>query len=142
MEGQIKWHYWPLSDAGYPTGPGRYHVRRTITTTLAELADRDERIMLLTGDLGYLSLDRYRKASPAFLTSAWPSRTWWASPRDLPRRIPAFGLFYCDFCHVPPLEFIRKGPVLHHLPVRILGVGGGVEYGTMARRTSGWKTSA
>jgi len=62
-------------------------VRRTITTTLAELADRDERIMLLTGDLGYLSLEPFiRKAFPGvILTSAWPSRTWWASPRDLPR---------------------------------------------------------
>ena len=29
-----------------------------------------------------------------------------------------------------PYEFIRNGPVLHHLPVRIVGIGGGLDYGT------------
>ena len=28
-----------------------------------------------------------------------------------------------------PFEFIRNGPAHHRLPVRIVGVGGGVEYG-------------
>ena len=28
-----------------------------------------------------------------------------------------------------PYEFVRNGPVLHRLPVRIVGVGGGLEYG-------------
>ncbi len=34
------------------------------------------------------------------------------------------------FAALRPYEFIRNGPVLHHLPVRIVGVGGGLEYGT------------
>jgi len=29
-----------------------------------------------------------------------------------------------------PYEFIRNGPIQHRLPVRIVGVGGGLEYGT------------
>src|ERR1700684_2590943 len=44
---------------------------------------------------------------------------------------------YTPFCYsiVPfavfrPFEFIRNGPVLHELPVRIVGMGGGFEYGT------------
>src|SRR5689334_9912455 len=34
------------------------------------------------------------------------------------------------FASLRPYEFIRNGPVLHHLPVRIAGVGGGFEYGS------------
>ena len=44
---------------------------------------------------------------------------------------------YTPFCYsiVPfavfrPYEFIRNGPVLHGLPVRIVGMGGGFEYGS------------
>jgi transketolase len=32
------------------------------------------------------------------------------------------------FATLRPLEFIRNGPVVHGLPVRIIGVGGGMEY--------------
>ena len=28
-----------------------------------------------------------------------------------------------------PYEFLRNGPVLHQLPVRVVGVGSGVDYG-------------
>jgi transketolase len=33
------------------------------------------------------------------------------------------------FAVLRPFEFIRNGPVLHRLPVRIVGVGGGFDYG-------------
>ena len=33
------------------------------------------------------------------------------------------------FATLRSYEFVRNGPVLHHLPVRIVGVGGGLEYG-------------
>ena len=33
------------------------------------------------------------------------------------------------FATLRSYEFIRNGPVLHNLPVRIVGVGGGLEYG-------------
>lgn len=33
------------------------------------------------------------------------------------------------FASLRPYEFIRNGPVLHRLPVRIVGVGAGFEYG-------------
>ena len=34
------------------------------------------------------------------------------------------------FALLRPYEFIRNGPIQHHLPVRIVGVGGGFEYGS------------
>ncbi len=33
------------------------------------------------------------------------------------------------FAALRPYEFIRNGPLLHGLPVRVVGIGGGVEYG-------------
>src|SRR5258708_5655218 len=33
------------------------------------------------------------------------------------------------FATLRPYEFIRNGPLLHRLPVRVVGIGGGVEYG-------------
>ncbi|TMA94615.1 MAG: 1-deoxy-D-xylulose-5-phosphate synthase, partial [Deltaproteobacteria bacterium] len=33
------------------------------------------------------------------------------------------------FASLRPYEFIRNGPVLHRLPVRIVGMGGGFDYG-------------
>ena len=33
------------------------------------------------------------------------------------------------FASLRPYEFIRNGPALHRLPVRIVGVGGGIDYG-------------
>ncbi len=38
-------------------------------------------------------------------------------------------LFITPFAVLRPYEFIRNGPIYHHLQVRIIGVGGGVEYG-------------
>src|ERR1700730_9083477 len=34
------------------------------------------------------------------------------------------------FAALRPFEFIRNGPVLHHLPVRVVGMGMGFEYGS------------
>jgi transketolase len=33
------------------------------------------------------------------------------------------------FASLRPYEFIRNGPLLHGLPVRVVGIGGGMEYG-------------
>src|SRR5204863_9633897 len=33
------------------------------------------------------------------------------------------------FASLRPYEFVRNGPVYHRLPVRIVGIGGGFEYG-------------
>jgi transketolase len=40
-----------------------------------------------------------------------------------------FVYWIATFITLRPFEFIRNGPVHHNLPVRIVGVGGGFEYG-------------
>jgi len=39
------------------------------------------------------------------------------------------GWYDVPFAVLRPYEFIRNGPVQHDLPVRIVGVGAGLEYG-------------
>lgn len=41
-----------------------------------------------------------------------------------------FAYSIAPFAALRPYEFIRNGPAVHGLPVRVVGVGGGVEYGT------------
>ena len=39
-----------------------------------------------------------------------------------------FAYSIITFATLRPYEFIRNGPIAHNLPVRIVGVGGGMEY--------------
>ena len=63
-------------------------------------------------------------------TAASPSRTWSASRPGLAEAgfVP-FVYSIATFATLRPYEFIRNGPALHGLPVRIVGVGGGFDYG-------------
>ena len=40
-----------------------------------------------------------------------------------------FAYSIATFATLRSYEFVRNGPVLHRLPVRVVGVGGGLEYG-------------
>jgi transketolase len=70
-------------------------LRKAFIDTLCQLAGEDPRIMLLTGDLGFMALEPFRQRFPQ--------------------------------------RFIRNGPVAHNLPVRIVGMGAGFEYGYSGR---------
>jgi transketolase len=106
-------------------------MRKAFATTLAELAQRDERIVLLTGDLGYMALEPF--------ADRWPQRFFNVGVAEQNMVGIATGLAEAGFipwvysivtfATLRPFEFIRNGPVQHQLPVRIVGVGGGVEYG-------------
>jgi transketolase len=107
-------------------------MRAAFVRTLIEEAERDDRIMLLTGDLGFMALEPFRER--------FPDRFFNMGVAEQNMIGVATGLAdagYTPFCYsiVPfavlrPFEFIRNGPVLHGLPVRIIGIGGGFEYGT------------
>ena len=106
-------------------------MRAAFVTTLAELAERDPRVVFLTADLGYMVVEP--------LVERIPGRFFNVGVAEQNMVGVATGLAeagYIPFCYsiVPfaalrPYEFIRNGPVLHRLPVRIVGVGGGFDYG-------------
>jgi transketolase len=106
-------------------------MRLAFVQTLTELAARDSRIMLLTGDLGYMALEAFADKYPArFLNVGVAEQNMVGLATGLAEAgfIP-FVYSIVPFAVLRPYEFIRNGPIQHQLPVRIVGVGGGMEYG-------------
>jgi transketolase len=106
-------------------------MRKTFTRTLIELAERDSRIVLLTGDLGFMVLEPFIERFPDRFFNVGVAEqnmvglaTGLAEAGYLP-----FVYSIVTFAALRPYEFIRNGPILHQLPVRVVSVGGGFEYG-------------
>jgi len=107
-------------------------VRGTFARILCELAGKDERVVLLTGDLGYTVLEPFRDRFPERFFNVGVAEQ---NMVGLATGMAEAGLVpFCysigTFASLRPFEFIRNGPVLHNLPVRVIGLGAGFEYGT------------
>jgi transketolase len=105
-------------------------MRGAFIRKLTELAALDKRIFLLTGDLGYMALEPFAKRFPdRFINAGVAEQNMVGVASGLSEAgfIP-FVYSIVTFASMRPYEFIRNGPVLQHLPVRIVGVGGGLEY--------------
>jgi transketolase len=105
-------------------------MRGAFARTLAELAAGDARILLLTGDLGYMALEPFADRFPERFFNVGVAEqnmvglaTGLAEAGFLP-----FIYSIATFASLRAYEFIRNGPILHSLPVRVIGVGGGFEY--------------
>jgi len=106
-------------------------VRKQLASTLCRLAERDPRVVLLTADLGFMVLEEF--------AAAYPKRYYNTGVAEADMVGIATGLASCGyipylysiatFASMRAYEQIRNGPVLHRLPVRIAGIGGGFEYG-------------
>jgi transketolase len=95
----------------------------------------DERIVLMTGDLGYMALEPFRERYPhRFFNMGVAEQNMIGVATGLAESgfIP-YAYSIATFASLRALEFIRNGPILHHLPVRVVGMGMGFEYGV-----SGW----
>jgi transketolase len=106
-------------------------MRRAFFQALADLADRDERVVLLTGDLGFMAVEPFAERHPDRFVNAGVAEqnmvgmaTGMAEAGYVP-----FVYSIATFAALRAYEFIRNGPVLHDLPVRIVGVGPGLDYG-------------
>ena len=102
-----------------------------MVSTLVDLADADPRIVLLTGDLGFMALEPFAQRFPGrFFNVGVAEQNMVAMATGLAESglIP-YVYSIATFAALRPYEFIRNGPVQHHLPMRILAIGGGFEYG-------------
>lgn len=107
-------------------------MRTTVINTLIELAERDNRIMLITGDLGFMVIDPFTAKFPdRFINVGVAEQNMIGIATGLAEAgfIP-FVYSIAPFATLRPYEFIRNGPIAHHLPVRILGIGTGMDYST------------
>jgi len=107
-------------------------VRTAFVTNLVELAEQDPRILLLTGDLGFMAVEPFTDRFPdRFFNVGVAEQNMVGVATGLAEAgfIP-FVYSIAPFATLRPYEFIRNGPVHQRLPVRIVGIGGGFEYGT------------
>ena len=107
-------------------------MRGAFVRTLVELAAEDRRVALLTGDLGYMALEPFMERHPdRFFNVGVAEQNMVGIATGLAEAgfVP-FVYSIVTFATLRPYEFIRNGPIWHRLPVRIVGVGGGFEYGT------------
>ena len=106
-------------------------MRKAFISTLVELAEQDPRIVFLTGDLGYLAVEPFADRFPKrFYNVGVAEQNMMGIATGLAEAgmIP-FVYSIAPFAVLRPYEFFRNGPVQHRLPVRVVGVGGGFEYG-------------
>ncbi len=106
-------------------------MRQAFIQTMCRLAAADSRILLLTGDLGYMVMEPFRQQFPDRFFNVGVAEqnmiglaTGLAEAGFLP-----YTYSIATFASLRPFEFIRNGPVLQNLPVRMVGMGAGFEYG-------------
>jgi transketolase len=105
-------------------------MRSEFLASLADLADRDPRVILLTADLGFGSIEVFADRHPdRFINLGVAEQAMIGVATGL-----AEGGFipYCysiaSFAVARTFEFLRNGPIAHELPVRLIGVGPGMDY--------------
>jgi transketolase len=106
-------------------------MRKAFIQSLIKIANADERVMLLTADLGYLVIEEFVENFPhRFVNVGVAEQNMVGIATGLAEAgfIP-YIYSITPFAALRPFEFIRNGPIYHNLPVRIVGVGQGVEYG-------------
>jgi transketolase len=106
-------------------------MRTAFVRTLCELAAADERIMLLTADLGWSVVEPFAVAFPnRFLNVGVAEQNMLgiAAGLALEGKVP-FVYSIATFASMRGYEQFRNGAVLHRLPVRVVGIGGGFAYG-------------
>lgn len=106
-------------------------MRQAFIATLCELAASDPRILLLTGDLGYMVMEPFRERFPdRFLNVGVAEQNMIGLATGLAESgFRPYAYSIATFAALRAFEFIRNGPVLQRLPVRVVGMGMGFEYG-------------
>jgi len=106
-------------------------MRTAFIETLCELAEQNERIWLLTGDLGFSVLERFAQRFPRRYLNmgvAEQNMTGVAAGLALEGKI-VFTYSIANFPVMRCLEQIRNDVCYHNLNVKVVAVGGGVAYG-------------
>jgi len=107
-------------------------MRTTFVETLCDLAGRDERVWLLTADLGYSVLETFRDRFPSrFVNVGIAEQNLIGVAAGLARcgKVP-FVYSIANFPTLRCLEQIRVDVCYHRCDVKIVAVGGGFTYAT------------
>ncbi|MHB1536965.1 MAG: transketolase family protein [Acidimicrobiales bacterium] len=106
-------------------------MRAEFAAELVSVAREDERIVLLTGDLGFAVLEPFAEEFPGRFFNVGVAEqnmlglcTGLADAGYMP-----FAYSIATFASMRGYEFLRNGAALHELPVRLVGMGAGLDYG-------------
>ena len=106
-------------------------MRNAFVSAVQELAEQDQRVVFLTGDLGFSVLEPLAETlGKRFINVGVAEQNMIGLATGLAEagHVP-FVYSIGTFASMRAYEFIRNGPLLHSLPVRIVGVGAGLDYG-------------
>jgi len=108
-------------------------MRNAFVQSLFELAKQDERIVLITGDLGFSVIEPFMERLPRQFVNAGVAEqnmTGMAVGMALSGKV-VFTYSIANFPTLRCLEQIRNDVCYHNANVKIVAVGGGFAYGSM-----------
>ncbi|MCW5937021.1 MAG: hypothetical protein KIT11_06935 [Fimbriimonadaceae bacterium] len=108
-------------------------MRDTFIAALTAAAEQDDRIMLITGDLGFGVLTKFAEERPRqFLNAgvAEQNMTMLAAGLALEGRV-VFTYSIANFPILRCLEMIRNDAAYHEANVKVVSIGGGFSYGSL-----------
>src|ERR1700722_8982499 len=108
-------------------------MRNAFASEMAALADKDERVVLLMGDIGNRLFNDFRAAHPRRFFNCGVAE---ANMTSMAAGMAACGLRPFTYTITPfattrCLEQIRVDICYHHLPVVVVGVGAGLSYASL-----------
>jgi transketolase len=108
-------------------------MRNYFIKRLSELAEKDKRITLITGDLGFGVLDEYRSRFPRQFINAGVAEqnmTGLATGLAMEGRV-VFTYSIANFPTLRCLEQIRNDACYHKANVKVVSIGAGFSYGSL-----------
>ncbi len=108
-------------------------MRTAFIETLFELAQKDERITLIVGDLGFGVVERFMRELPKQFVNAGVAEqnmTGLATGMALSGKV-VFTYSIANFPVIRCLEQIRNDACYHNANVKIVAIGGGMSYGSL-----------
>lgn len=105
-------------------------MRAEFFDKIFEIAGTDERLVFITADLGFGVVEKFADRFPErFINIGVAEQAMIACASGLAE---AGMIPYCysiaTFSSLRALEFTRNGPIAHGLPVKVVGVGAGMDY--------------
>jgi transketolase len=108
-------------------------MRNLFVSALTDLALQDERVLFLSGDLGFMALEPLRdKLGERFINVGVAEQNMVSVAAGLAAKgFQPWIYSIAPFVTLRPYEQLRNDVCMHNLPVRVVGNGGGYGYGIM-----------
>ena len=106
-------------------------MRAEFLDKIFKIAETDDRLVFMTADLGFGVVEKFAERFPdRFINVGVAEQAMIASATGLAEAgIIPYCYSIATFTSLRALEFTRNGPIAHGLPVKVVGVGAGMDYG-------------